>query len=36
MKIEFDFELSDWMEFQKHFLKNSKQFKKSKLYHIIQ
>jgi hypothetical protein len=31
MEIEFNFELSDWMEFQKHFLRNSKQFKRSKL-----
>lgn len=31
MEIEFDFEMSDWMEFQKNFLQNSKQFQRTKL-----
>jgi YcxB-like protein len=30
IEIEFDFEISDWMEFQQNYLKNSKQFKRTK------
>ncbi|MCK4663078.1 MAG: YcxB family protein [Bacteroidales bacterium] len=30
MKLNFNFEMSDWMEFQKIYLLNSKQFKRSK------
>lgn len=31
MKIEFEFDIDDWMEFQKHYLNNSKQFKRVKI-----
>lgn len=31
MELTFNFELDDWMAFQEHFLKNSKQFKRSKV-----
>lgn len=29
MEIEFEFEMNDWMEFQKNYLKNSKQFRQT-------
>jgi high-affinity Fe2+/Pb2+ permease len=32
MKIEFDFDIDDWMEFQKHHVLNSKQVKRSKIF----
>lgn len=31
MVIEFDFEMKDWIEFQKYYLKTSKQFNRSKI-----
>lgn len=31
MEIEYDFEMNDWVEFQKNHLQNSKQFKRTKL-----
>ncbi len=31
MKIEFNFEMNDWMEFQKHYFRNSKQFRRTKI-----
>ncbi|MFK8045471.1 MAG: YcxB family protein [Crocinitomicaceae bacterium] len=31
MEIEFDFTVNDWMEFQKNYLKNSKQFNRTKI-----
>lgn len=31
MQIEFEFEMNDWMAFQKHYLVNSKVYKQSKL-----
>jgi hypothetical protein len=31
MKIEFNFDIEDWMEFQKNYLRNSKQVKKMKI-----
>lgn len=30
MKLEFDFDLNDWMAFQENYLDNSKQFKRTK------
>ena len=30
MEIEFEFKMDDWMEFQKDFLKYSKQYKRTK------
>lgn len=32
MEIEYKFDINDWMEFQKNYMKNSKQFKRSKLF----
>jgi hypothetical protein len=31
MEIEFEFEMEDWMNFQKNYLQKSKQFKRSKI-----
>lgn len=31
MEIEFEFEINDWMEFQKNYLQNSKQFRRTKI-----
>ena len=35
MEIKFDFELDDWIGFQKNYLKNSKNFKKTKIISIL-
>ena len=32
MKIEFDFDIDDWMAFQKYYILNSKQVKRSKIF----
>ncbi|MCP4133607.1 MAG: YcxB family protein [bacterium] len=31
MKLEFEFEMQDWMELQKNYLNNSRQFKRTKI-----
>jgi hypothetical protein len=31
MQIEFEFEMNDWMAFQKHYLVNSKVYKQVKI-----
>ena len=31
MEIQYNFEINDWMAFQAHYIKNSKQFKRTKI-----